>query len=75
MPARLWDQVNQERPLDDVFFDLDLSTLREDAKAPLQKDADWMKEWREYQVIVEGHANLRGAAQSKISRSVRVGPK
>ena len=35
------DQLNAERPLDDVFFDLDKSEIREDATSALQKDADW----------------------------------
>src|SRR3954447_23638594 len=36
------DQVNAEHPLGDVFFDLDESTLRDDAKGVLQRNADWM---------------------------------
>ena len=69
--ASTLDQVNQERPLDDVFFDLDLSTLREDAKAPLQKDADWMKKWPSTQVIVEGHADARGSAEYNLALGAR----
>src|SRR5262245_26932988 len=38
-------QLNSERPLGDVFFDLDESTIRDDARGPLQKNADWMKRW------------------------------
>src|SRR5438093_9439959 len=34
-------QLNAEHPLDDVFFDLDRSDVREDAKAALQKNATW----------------------------------
>jgi peptidoglycan-associated lipoprotein len=65
------DQVNQERPLNDVFFDLDKSTLRDDAKAPLQKDADWMKKWTSTQVIVEGHADSRGSAEYNLALGAR----
>jgi peptidoglycan-associated lipoprotein len=65
------DQLNQERPLDDVFFDLDKSTLREDAKAPLQKDADWMKKWTSTRVIVEGHADSRGSAEYNLALGSR----
>ncbi len=65
------DQLNQERPLDDAFFDLDKSTLREDAKAPLQKDADWMKRWTSTQVIVEGHADSRGSAEYNLALGSR----
>src|SRR5688572_15753546 len=47
------EQLNAERPLDDVFFDLDQSSIREDARPRLQKDADWMKRWTSTQVTVE----------------------
>jgi peptidoglycan-associated lipoprotein len=57
------DQLNAEHPLDDVFFDLDRADLREDAKAPLQKDADWMKKWTTTQVTVEGHCDSRGSSE------------
>ena len=65
------DQVNQERPLADVFFDLDESTLRDDAKAPLSGDADWLKKWPSTQVIVEGHADSRGTAEYTLALGSR----
>src|SRR5262245_3153523 len=34
------DQLNAERPLGDVYFDLDESTIRDDARASLQKNAE-----------------------------------
>src|SRR2546430_17503747 len=37
------DQLNAERPLDDVYFDLAKFEVRDDARAPLQQDADWLK--------------------------------
>src|SRR3954471_19997647 len=37
------DELNNEKPLGDAFFDLDSSQIREDSKAALQKDAEWMK--------------------------------
>src|SRR5947208_12607186 len=57
------DQLNAERPLSDVFFDLDRSEIREDGKAPLQKDADWMKKWTSTAVQIEGHCDSRGSAE------------
>src|SRR4051812_426546 len=33
------DQLNAEKPMDDVFFDLDQASVRDDAKPALQKDA------------------------------------
>src|SRR5262245_24461101 len=50
-------QLNDERPLADVYFDLDMATLREDAKPILQRNADWMKRWTSTQITVEGHCD------------------
>ena len=57
------DQLNAEKPMDDVFFDLDESTVRDDAKPALQKDADWLKKWTSVAVTLEGHCDSRGSAE------------
>jgi peptidoglycan-associated lipoprotein len=57
------DQLNAEKPLADVFFDLDKADVREDARPVLQRDADWMKRWSSVQVTLEGHADSRGSAE------------
>jgi peptidoglycan-associated lipoprotein len=61
------DQLNAEKPLSDVFFDLDESTVRNDARPLLQRNADWMKRWASTQVIVEGHADSRGSAEYNLA--------
>ena len=57
------DQLNADKPMDDVFFDLDKSEVREDAKPALQKDADWLKKWGSVQITLEGHCDSRGSAE------------
>jgi len=57
------DQLNAEKPLDDVFFDLDKSSMRDDAKPALQKDADWLKKWPSVVVMLEGHCDSRGSSE------------
>ena len=57
------DQLNAEKPIEDVFFDLDQSVVRDDARPALQKDADWMKKWSSVQVALEGHCDSRGSAE------------
>ena len=57
------DQLNAEKPMDDVFFDLDQSTVRDDARPALQKDADWLKKWGSVAVTLEGHCDARGSAE------------
>jgi peptidoglycan-associated lipoprotein len=65
------DQLNAERPLTDVYFDLDRSDVRDDAKGPLQKNADWMKKWTSTQVSVEGHCDSRGSAEYNLGLGSR----
>ena len=65
------EQLNAERPLDDVYFDLDQSTIRDDAKPRLQKDADWLKRWTSTQITVEGHCDSRGSAEYNLGLGSR----
>jgi peptidoglycan-associated lipoprotein len=65
------DQLNAERPLDDAFFDLDSSQIREDAKPKLQKNADWMKRWTSTKVMIEGHCDSRGTAEYNLALGER----
>src|SRR5262249_58411057 len=64
-------QLNAERPLDDVYFDLDKSEIRDDARPKLQKDADWMKRWTSTQVMIEGHCDSRGSAEYNLGLGSR----
>jgi peptidoglycan-associated lipoprotein len=54
------DELNRQRPLEDVFFEYDKSELSDAARTSLQKDSDWMKKWTATVVTVEGHADSRG---------------
>ena len=65
------DQLNAERPLADVFFDLDESTLRDEARGPLQKNADWMKRWSATRILVEGHCDERGSSEYNLGLGER----
>jgi peptidoglycan-associated lipoprotein len=60
-------QLNAEMPLGDVFFDFDMSTLRPDARATLQKNSDWMKRWTSTRITVEGHADSRGTSEYNLA--------
>jgi peptidoglycan-associated lipoprotein len=65
------EQLNAERPLDDVYFDLDQSSIRDDAKPRLQKDADWLKRWTSTQITVEGHCDSRGSSEYNLGLGSR----
>jgi peptidoglycan-associated lipoprotein len=61
------DQLNAEMPLGDVFFDLDESAVREDQRATLQRNADFMRRWTSTRVTIEGHADSRGSNQYNLA--------
>ena len=65
------DQVNAERPLADAFFDLDQAALRDDGRATLSRDADWLKRWTTTRITVEGHADARGTAEYNLALGER----
>ena len=61
------DQLNAEMPLADVSFDYDQSTVRDDQRATLQKNADWMRRWTTTKVSIEGHADARGTNEYNLA--------
>ena len=65
------EQLNAERPLDDVYFDLDKSEIRDDARASLQKDATWLKRWTSTSITLEGHCDSRGSAEYNLGLGSR----
>jgi peptidoglycan-associated lipoprotein len=65
------EQLNAERPLADVFFDYDQSAIRDDARAPLQKNADWLRRWTSTQITVEGFCDSRGSAEYNLALGSR----
>jgi peptidoglycan-associated lipoprotein len=64
-------ELNAEKPLGDVYFDLDSSMIRDDARAPLQRNADWLKRWTSTQITVEGHCDSRGSAEYNLALGTR----
>ena len=69
--AKTLAQLNAEKPLGEVFFDLDESSIRDDARPVLQRNADWMKRWTSTQVTVEGHCDSRGSAEYNLALGTR----
>lgn len=67
------EQLNAERPLGDVFFDLDASAVRDDARPALQKNAEWMKRWTSTRISVEGHCDERGSSEYNLALGDRRG--
>jgi peptidoglycan-associated lipoprotein len=58
-------------PLGDVFFDYDMSTIRDDARPILQKNADYLRRWTTTRISIEGHADARGTAEYNLALGER----
>ena len=67
------DELNAEMPLADVSFDYDMSSIREDQRAILQKNADFMRRWTAVRITVEGHADARGTNEYNLALGERRG--
>ncbi len=65
--AKSIDDLNREQNLVDVYFEYDKSTIRDDAKGPLQKDADWLKRWSSVRFTVFGHCDSRGTREYNLA--------
>jgi peptidoglycan-associated lipoprotein len=65
------DDLNREKPLADVFFDLDKSELKDEQRAALQKNAEWLKKWGTTRVTVEGHCDSRGTTEYNLALGER----
>jgi peptidoglycan-associated lipoprotein len=65
------DQLNAQKPLEDVLFAYDKADLSDEARTSLQKDADWLKKWTSTTITVEGHADSRGTAEYNLALGER----
>jgi peptidoglycan-associated lipoprotein len=56
---------------DRVFFDTDQSTIREDGRATLNRQAEWLKKYGNYQITIEGHCDERGTREYNLALGER----
>ncbi|MFQ5945674.1 MAG: peptidoglycan-associated lipoprotein Pal [Anaerolineae bacterium] len=63
--------VEGESPLQDVFFDFDMSVLRGDTKAVLNQNVSWLRANPGAKVIVEGHCDARGTNEYNLALGER----
>ena len=63
--------LNSRGYLKDAFFDFDKADLRDDARAALSADAQWLKRYGSIQVLVEGHCDERGTEEYNLSLGQR----
>jgi len=56
---------------DRVFFDTDASTVREDGRQTLNRQAEWLKKYPSYQITIEGHCDERGTREYNLALGER----
>jgi peptidoglycan-associated lipoprotein len=56
---------------DRVFFELDQSSLSDEARATLQRQAEWAKKYPANQLTIEGHADERGTREYNLALGSR----
>ncbi len=55
----------------DAYFDLDKSDLRDDARAALTKDAEFLRSYPQVHVSIEGHCDERGSTEYNLGLGQR----
>ncbi|WP_428541923.1 peptidoglycan-associated lipoprotein Pal [Reyranella sp.] len=56
---------------DRVFFDTDMSTIREDGRQTLNRQAEWLKKYPNYPITIEGHCDERGTREYNLALGER----
>jgi peptidoglycan-associated lipoprotein len=56
---------------DRVYFDTDMSSIREDGRATLAKQADWLKKYANYPILIEGKCDERGTREYNLALGER----
>ena len=56
---------------DRIFFDTDSTSIRADAQATLDKQAQWLQRYPNYAITVEGHADERGTREYNLALGAR----
>ncbi|MBD8556658.1 peptidoglycan-associated lipoprotein Pal [Rhizobium sp. CFBP 8762] len=56
---------------DRIFFDTDSTSIRADAAATLDRQAQWLQQYPNYSITVEGHADERGTREYNLALGAR----
>lgn len=65
------DELNRQKPLDDVYFDFDKSDLRPDGEAALRRNAEWLRKWTSVKIWIDGCADPRGTNEYNFGLGLR----
>jgi peptidoglycan-associated lipoprotein len=65
------DELNRQKPLDEVYFDFDKSDIRPDGEVTLRRHAAWLLKWPSVRVRVDGCADPRGTNEYNFGLGMR----
>jgi peptidoglycan-associated lipoprotein len=66
-PAPSEEATGERLALEDAFFDYDDFSLRQDAKAALEKDGKYLQKNSSTNVVIEGHCDERGSVEYNLA--------
>lgn len=56
---------------DRIFFDTDSTSIRADAQTTLSRQAQWLNQYKQYAIVIEGHADERGTREYNLALGAR----
>jgi peptidoglycan-associated lipoprotein len=56
---------------DRVYFDTDMSSIREDGRTTLARQAEWLKKYPNYPITIEGKCDERGTREYNLALGER----
>ena len=56
---------------DRIFFDTDSTSIRADAQQTLSRQAQWLNQYKQYAIVIEGHADERGTREYNLALGAR----
>ncbi len=61
------ESTGERLALEDAFFDFDDFSLRQDAKAALERDGKYLEKNSDTKVVIEGHCDERGSVEYNLA--------
>lgn len=65
------EKIMEQKLLKSIFFDFDKSNIRQDQESRLSYNLDLLKEFKNYYLILDGHADERGTGEYNIALAGR----
>lgn len=65
------EKIMEQKLLKSIFFDFDKSDIRPDQESRLNYNFDLLKDFKDYYIVLDGHADERGAREYNIALAGR----